>query len=154
MTSIVRLKKEIEDLKNNPPCNCSANPIEDNLYQWEATLFGPVGSPDEGGIWKLSIHFPTEYPFKPPKINFKNKIYHPNINSSGSICLDVLKDKWSPALTISKILLSICSLLDDPNPDDPLVVDIANEYNDNKSKYLETARSWTTIYASPDVVFK
>jgi len=154
MTSIKRLKKEIEDLNKNPPCNCSANPVADNLYQWEATLFGPVGSPYEGGVWKLSIHFPTEYPFKPPKINFKNKIYHPNINSSGSICLDVLKDKWSPALTISKVLLSICSLLDDPNPDDPLVVDIANEYNDNINKYKETARSWTTIYASPDVIFK
>jgi len=77
---------------------------------------GPEGSPYAGGIYFLKINFPEEYPFKPPKIVFRTRVYHCNINARGEICLDVLKDNWSPALTISKVLLSICSLLTDPNP--------------------------------------
>lgn len=63
---------------------------------------GPGDSPYSGGVFFLAIHFPTDYPFKPPKVNFTTRIYHPNINSNGSICLDILRDQWSPALTISK----------------------------------------------------
>ena len=149
MASVKRLRKEYEELIKNPPDNCSAGPkSEDNYYAWSAQIIGPADTPYAGGIFNLEINYPSEYPFKPPKINFKTKVYHPNIDSSGSICLDILKDKWSPALDISKVLLSICSLMDDPNPDDPLVTDIANEYKNNRAVYTETARSWTSIYAS------
>lgn len=103
-------------------------------------------SPYAGGVFFLSITFPTDYPFKPPKVSFTTKIYHPNINANGSICLDILRDQWSPALTISKVLLSICSMLTDPNPDDPLVPDIAHLYKTDRARYEATAREWTRKY--------
>ena len=109
---------------------------------------GPDDSPYTGGVFFLNIHFPPDYPFKPPKVTFTTKIYHPNINSNDSICLDILKDPWSPALTISKVLLSISSLLTDPNPDDPLVPEIANLYKNDMAKYVEVAKEWTSKYAT------
>lgn len=130
------------------PENCSAGPRGDNLYIWDAMIIGPSASPFQGGIFKLEIHFPTDYPFKAPKVMFTTKVYHPNINAHGAICLDILKDQWSPALTISKVLLSICSLLTDPNPKDPLVPEVANQYVQDRAAYEATARAWTLKYAT------
>ncbi|KAL0675936.1 hypothetical protein Bca4012_003917 [Brassica carinata] len=138
-----RILKELKDLQKDPPSNCSAGPVAEDMFHWQATIMGPPDSPYAGGVFLVSIHFPPDYPFKPPKVSFKTRVYHPNINSNGSICLDILKEQWSPALTISKVLLSICSLLTDPNPDDPLVPEIAHMYKTDKSKYESTARSWT-----------
>ena len=145
--SLKRIRKELEEIQTDTPFNCSAGPVDDNLYKWEATLIGPEGTPYEGGIFKVSIRFPDEYPFEPPKVKFVTKIYHCNVNSNGAICLDILKDQWSPALTISKILLSICSLMDDPNPDDPLMPEIAELYKNNIEKHNENASSYTIRYA-------
>ncbi|KAJ2128179.1 Ubiquitin-conjugating enzyme E2 2, partial [Coemansia sp. RSA 921] len=119
-SSAKRIQKELAEISLDPPSNCSAGPKGDNLYEWVSTIVGPSDSPYGGGVFFLDIHFPQEYPFKPPKIIFRTRIYHCNINSQGQICLDILKDNWSPALTISKVLLSICSLLTDANPHDPL----------------------------------
>ena len=148
MSDIKRLQKELDDIKKNDIPNLSAGPINDNLFEWDAVILGPVSTPYEGGVFNLNISIPSNYPFKPPIVIFKTKIYHPNINSSGSICLDILKNQWSPALTISKILLSICSLLSDPNPNDPLVPDIAYILKNNPEAYYQTAKEWTSIYAS------
>ena len=145
--ALKRLHKELLDMEKDAPSNCSAGLINDDIFSWKATLLGPTATPYEGGIFYLKIFFPPDYPFKPPKISFETKIYHPNINSVGAICLDILKDNWSPALNISKVLLSICSLLSDPNPDDPLVPDIANIYKTNKSQYEANAREYTLNYA-------
>ena len=147
--SLRRIQKELDDLRNDPPTSCSAGPVGNDMYSWEGCIFGPEDSPFVGGLFKLSIQFPVEYPFRAPHVQFKTKIYHPNINSAGLICLDILKGQWSPALTISKVLLSITSLLTDPNPDDPFVPDIANLYKENRGVYMEHARQWTLDYATP-----
>jgi ubiquitin-conjugating enzyme E2 D/E len=146
--ALKRITKELADLQRDPPANCSAGPTdESDLYNWTATIVGPEDSPFQGGVFFLNVQFPTDYPFKPPKVSFTTRIYHPNINSNGSICLDILKDQWSPALTISKVLLSISSLLTDANPNDPLVPEIAHIYKNDRARYENTAREWTRRYA-------
>ena len=85
MASIIRLKKEYDELRKNPPENCSAGPVNDNFYEWTGQIIGPANTPYSGGIFKLQINYPSNYPFKPPKINFITKVYHPNIDSKGNI---------------------------------------------------------------------
>uniref|UniRef100_A0AAX7VVX7 E2 ubiquitin-conjugating enzyme n=1 Tax=Astatotilapia calliptera TaxID=8154 RepID=A0AAX7VVX7_ASTCA len=126
----------------------SAGPKGDNIYEWRSTILGPPGSVYEGGVFFLDIAFTPDYPFKPPKVTFRTRIYHCNINSQGVICLDILKDNWSPALTISKVLLSICSLLTDCNPADPLVGSIATQYLTNRAEHDRIAKQWTKRYAT------
>jgi ubiquitin-conjugating enzyme E2 D/E len=151
MSALTRIQRELLDLTKDPPANCTAGPINSSdLFKWEGMIFGPSDSPYSGGVFKLLIHFGADYPFKPPHIEFRTKIYHPNINAAGAICLDILKSQWSPALTISKVLLSILSLLSDANPDDPLVPPIAAQYRTDRAAYEETARQWTALYASED----
>jgi len=149
-SAIKRISKEFSDIQKDPPANCSAGPdpkYKNDLHHWVAQILGPAKSPYEGGMFSLQIEFPKDYPFKPPKINFTTKVYHCNVNDKGGICLDILKDNWSPALTISKVLLSICSLLTDPNPNDPLVPEIAKQYKENRALHDKTAREWTRKYA-------
>jgi len=142
-----RIQKELQEFRKDCPLNCSAGPIADDIFRWEGIIVGPDDTPYAGGIFDMKILFPVDYPFKPPTVTFSTKIYHPNINHAGGICLDILKTQWSPALTISKVLLSVCSMLSDPNPDDPLMPDIATQYKVDREAYNATARSWTLQYA-------
>ena len=146
--ALKRIAKEFKELERDPPTNCSAGPVGDDMFHWQGNIIGPEGSPYQNGVFFLDIHFPSDYPFKPPKVKFTTKIYHPNINSGGSICLDILNSKWSPALTVPKILLSISSLLTEPNPDDPLVGDIGRVYKSDIAKFNKEAAKWTAKYAS------
>jgi len=144
-----RLNKELKDFVRDPPLGVQAAPKSEDIFQWYATIEGPSESPYEGGLFELSLTFPTDYPFKPPKVNFVTKIYHCNINANGSICLDILKDQWSPALNVSKVLLSISSLLHACNPKDPLVPEIADLYVKNRSEHDRIARDWVKTHATP-----
>ena len=146
--ALKRINKELTDFNKDPPGNCSAGPVNpDDMFHWQATIMGPSDSPYQGGVFFLNIHFPTDYPFKPPKCVFTTRIYHPNINSNGYICMDILKDQWVFALTIEKVLLSISSLLTDPNPYAPLVPEIGDLYKQDRKKFDETAKEWTKKYA-------
>lgn len=143
-----RILKEITDLKKDAPDNCSAGPRGEDVYTWDAVIMGPSDCPYHGGVFRLEIHFPSDYPFKPPKVIFLTKIYHPNVSTNGAICLDILKDNWSPALTVGKVLLSICSLLTDANPKDPLMPEIAEQFIRNRQEFDDTARAWTQRFAT------
>jgi len=143
-----RLKEEIKELSELPIDNCSAGPLDDNIKLWQGTIFGPKDTPYEGGVFNLNIEFTDEYPFVAPKIYFVTPIYHCNINKRGGICLDILNKNWSPALTIGKVLISICSLLAEPNPEDPLVPAIAELLKKNKDVHDANARDYTLQFAN------
>ena len=142
-----RLNKELAEFSNNPLPWCKVELAGDNLYKWKAVLTGPEKSPYERGQFKLDIEIPHEYPFKPPVPKFVTKVYHPNVKSDGSICSDVLAEGWSPQLKISEVLLTIRTLLAEPNPDNPLEAEIANQYKNDRSAFNKQAKEWTKKYA-------
>ncbi|KAH7860833.1 hypothetical protein Vadar_018538 [Vaccinium darrowii] len=143
-----RIIKETQRLLSEPAPGISASPSEDNMRYFNVMILGPSQSPYEGGVFKLELFLPEEYPMAAPKVRFLTKIYHPNIDKLGRICLDILKDKWSPALQIRTVLLSIQALLSAPNPDDPLSENIAKHWKTNEAEAVETAKEWTRLYAT------
>lgn len=150
MSALKRIMKEVKNLEKDAVPGIEAGPVSNlDYFKWEAIIPGPPESPYEGGLFKLSITFPQDYPFSPPKVIFLTTVYHPNVTtSSGSICLDILKSNWSPALNIGKVLLSISSLLTDPNPDSPLEGGIATLYKNDRAKYNENVKEYVRKYAS------
>jgi len=146
------MKKEIEQLERSPPAGASCWPVEgDRLDMLEGIILGPSDSPYHGGSFRVQISIPDRYPFEPPKVEFRTPIYHPNIDDSGRICLDILKmppaGDWRPSINLYSILTTIQLLLTEPNPRDPLMYDIAHQYQFDKLKYEETAKALTKKHA-------
>ncbi|CAA7262490.1 unnamed protein product [Cyclocybe aegerita] len=146
--TLKRIHREIADLKKEDLGPIVLEP-SDSLYIWKGSIPGPQGSVYDGGIFNVEIVLPNDYPFSAPKVLFKTRIYHMNIAESGNICIDILKHNWSPALSLFKVMLSLSSLLTDPNPKDPLVPSIATQYTRNRKQHDATARQWTETYAKP-----
>ena len=148
--ALKRIEKELKYF-NGDDCeeNYTAGPKdESDMFHWTATFQGPENSPYEGGTFEVQIEFPKDYPFKPPKVEFVTKVYHPNVKKdTGSICLDLLKDAWSPDTKLIDIFKAIQTLLVVPNIDHPLEPDTAKLYTEDRAKYDETAKDWTEKYA-------
>jgi len=125
-----------------------AEPNEKNARHFYVKIAGPSETPYEGGIFDCELFLPDEYPMVPPKVLFRTKIYHPNIDKLGRICLDILKNKWSPALQIRSVLLSIQALMSLPNLDDPLDQVIADHWKSDQDGAIAKAKEWTLQYAN------
>lgn len=138
--SNTRIIKETQRLLAEPVPGVMATPYEDNMRYFSVAIAGPSDSPFEGGLFRLELFLPAEYPMGPPKVRFLTKIYHPNIDRLGRICLDILKDKWSPALQIRTVLLSIQALLSAPNPDDPLDNNVAEHWKNNEKDAIKKGK--------------
>lgn len=125
-----------------------AKVVGDDLRHWKGTIFGPMDTAYADGIFHVDIEIPPDYPFKPPKMKFDTKIWHPNISSqTGAICLDILKNEWTPALTIRTALISLQALLCAPEPDDPQDAEVARMYKQDIKLFEFTAKQWTENYA-------
>ena len=146
-----RIVKEYQsitrDLDNN---NYFVEADPSNMYSWEITLIGPEGSPFEGGVFSIQLDFPTNYPFKPFKMNFRTQIFHPQIIYN-TMHLDFLCSgcgKWSPALTVHKTMLILITLLKDPDFENPCFPIVNKLCGNDRAKYDQIAREWTRKYAT------
>lgn len=146
-----RLKRELDLLATEPPPGITCWQDRDQMGDLRAQILGGANTPYEKGVFKLEVIIPERYPFEPPQIRFLTPIYHPNIDSAGRICLDILKlppkGAWRPSLSIATVLTSIQLLMSEPNPDDPLMADISSEFKYNKPVFLRNARQWTEKHA-------
>jgi len=147
MNSTRRIFREYRELLSSPVQYWTPFISADKSSLWKIIMEGPAGTPYENGRWIITLQFPEDYPFKPPQVRFLIPIYHCNINNDGKICLDILKDNWSPALTSKAVFNSITALLMTPNPADALDSVKANVYSDNKDIYNKLAAEHKERYA-------
>jgi len=148
MKSAERIRREHEKMQKESIPGIEASPCKESLFHWEASVTGPSSSPYEGGKFVLDIRLPNNYPLEPPHIVFRTPILHPNVSfPDGEICLDVLKSQWSPALSLQKVLLSISSLLTDPNFSDPLNASATSLFYRNSAAYYAQCRAMVQKHA-------
>lgn len=146
-----RFQAELRDSETHPDGILHLSPSNDGNYKnWKAMIRGPSGTPYEYGVFLIDISCENDYPLSPPKVQFKTKIFHPNINSKGNICLDILHHQWTPVFTLEKVLLCICSLLADPNIEDFLVPEAAFLYRERREEFTRRAKEWTNEFALVD----
>jgi len=143
--SCLLLKKQMIELCKKPNENFSAGLVDDDIYKWEIIIMGPGDTYFEGGYFKARLDFPMDYPHRPPKMRFISKMWHPNIHTNGSVCISILHEpgddtfgyeqageRWSPIQTVETIVLSVISLLADPNDESPANIDAAKQWREDK----------------------
>eukprot|EP00042_Codosiga_hollandica_P039770 m.336099 g.336099 ORF g.336099 m.336099 type:complete len:261 (-) comp55690_c0_seq4:726-1508(-) len=152
MQRATRISKELGQLRREPPPGICCWCAESALDRLDATILGVEGTAYAGGLFKLEVLVPERYPFEPPKVRFLTPIYHPNIDTSGRICLDVLKPQpsgtWKPSWNIGTVLTSIQLLMSQPNPEDGLLEEVSKEFKENREQFERTAREWTARHAA------
>uniref|UniRef100_A0A7N4P0B3 E2 ubiquitin-conjugating enzyme n=2 Tax=Sarcophilus harrisii TaxID=9305 RepID=A0A7N4P0B3_SARHA len=141
------LSKELEEIRKCGMKNFRNIQVDEaNLLTWQG-LIVPDNPPYDKGAFRIEINFPAEYPFKPPKITFKTKIYHPNIDEKGQVCLPVISaENWKPATKTDQVIQSLIALVNDPQPEHPLRADLAEEYSKDRKKFCKNAEEFTKKY--------
>ncbi|XP_030292260.1 ubiquitin-conjugating enzyme E2 L3a [Sparus aurata] len=139
-----RLLKELEDMRQNGMrCFKNIQVDESNCMAWQGIIV-PEFPPYDKGAFRIEIIFPAEYPFKPPKVTFKTKIYHPNIDEKGQICLPIISvENWKPATKTCQVIESLVALVTTPEPEHPLRADLAEEFSKDRAKFMKNADEFT-----------
>ena len=146
--AVGRVQRDLREFQSDDGGGVSVQIVGDNMLTLRGEILGPEETVFADGRFAIDIEIPQDYPFRPPIAKFATKVWHPNISSqTGAICLDILKDKWSPAMTLRTLLISIRALLVAPEPDDPQDAVVAGQYKSNRAGYDAKAREWTLTYA-------
>jgi len=148
MAATRRLGKELNDLRAAKGKEFRQIIVDEaNILNWTGLICSDE-PPYKDGAFKIEIAFPAEYPFKPPKITFKTKIYHPNIDEKGQVCLPIISpENWKPATKTDQVIQALVALLNDPEPEHPLRGDLAEEYTKNKKAFMKNATDYTKKHA-------